>query len=69
MVKDDLFVLLTTGVPSVLVVTPEEEQTIENGDAVQFQVAVEDEAGNPTTAQKMTLVCKVNDGLFFDRSD
>lgn len=47
------------GVPTIIVVTPEEEQVIENGGTIQFQVAVEDQAGNPTSSQKLVLACKV----------
>jgi hypothetical protein len=50
--------LLIAGVPEKMIVTPEEEQVIENGGEVIYNVELVDQSGNQTTGTRTSISCK-----------
>jgi hypothetical protein len=54
-----------TGLPHSINVVPENEQFIENGGEVCYTVDIVDLAGNPTTAPKLCVTCKVLHSNFY----
>ncbi|KAI0226091.1 Structural maintenance of chromosomes flexible hinge domain-containing protein 1 [Lamellibrachia satsuma] len=53
-----LKIRLLPGVPHSLVVTPDTEVTVENGNVPSFEVEVRDCAGNLTTQPRLQVMCK-----------
>lgn len=48
-----------TGLPFKINVAPEDDQLIENGNEATYTVDIVDQSDNPTSAPKMSAVCKV----------
>jgi hypothetical protein len=60
--QNNLLCIILLGPPEKLVVTPAlPEVTIENGNPLQFNVQVQDKAGNITVNPRLNVVCKVSD--------
>jgi len=43
-----------------MLVSPEQDQVIENGSVVVYTVDIMDRSGNPTTETKAAVTCKVH---------
>lgn len=48
-----------TGVPDTMRVSPTDEQVVENGSVINYNIDIVDQAENPTSAPRMSIICKV----------